>query len=179
MMFRLYFITFALRQFQNADEVHTVKAVYAERLKVAFKRLQSTSPVRKADADTRNTTCRRKYIDALVRAFIPDNSADRKRFARSWGATMECDAAATTLSTKEMLYGIGPGSTGTLSLFLALSLLGIQGLHYKAVFANCAYFNIDHPDYATAKASVVSRQTPAPLLSGWLKKYCDDDVTVV
>lgn len=49
-----------------------------------------------------------------------------------WQAAL-CDSSVRTVSNKPLIFGVGPGTTATKSVALAVSLLGKTVLHYKAV----------------------------------------------
>lgn len=42
-------------------------------------------------------------------------------------------------NNKTAIIGVGPGSTGTRSLFVAMAFLGIPSVHYKTTFQPCAW----------------------------------------
>ncbi|KAJ8613399.1 hypothetical protein CTAYLR_002243 [Chrysophaeum taylorii] len=42
-------------------------------------------------------------------------------------------------SSKPAIIGIGPGSSGTRSLFVALAFLDVPGLHFKKTYDNCSF----------------------------------------
>lgn len=74
--------------------------------------------------------CGQKYARSLGEAF----GSHVEELARS-----KLKSVVQRPSNKSAIVGIGPGSSGTRSLFISMVFLDISGIHFKKTFQNCSW----------------------------------------
>ena len=113
--------------------------------------------------------CERKYVAALINVFPNGtrelglgnftNYALRALCGQELlGAEGRGQDSITVQTHQRKIFGIGPGSSGTRSLFYALAMLNVTGLHFGSHFSGCSFNHDIRPDAAARDPNMILRR---------------------